>query len=285
MWPRLRRRMPSPSGSGPDPEPAVRPRYVVGDIHGQLDAFLRLLRDAALVDSSGRWSGGDARLWLVGDLVDRGPDGIGAVELVRRLQEEGDVQCLLGNHELLLLAASRFPDAATTVAGVTFRRLWELNGGLDRDLERLTPDHVAWLESLPSVARDDETLIVHADSDMYLRYGETVDAINASVRAITSGDDRDAFYRLLVDSTDRHAFAASDAVERMLGTLGGGRIVHGHTPISILLDQPAREVTEPLVYAGGRCVNVDHGLFLGGPGFVTDLSRLVLVDEGATKRS
>ena len=35
-----------------------------------------------------RWTGADARLWLVGDLVDRGPDGIGAIELVRRLERE-----------------------------------------------------------------------------------------------------------------------------------------------------------------------------------------------------
>jgi hypothetical protein len=32
-----------------------------------------------------------------------------------------------------------------------------------------------------------------------------------------------------------------------------------------------REVTGPLVYAGGRVTNVDHCLFGGGPGFVARL--------------
>jgi hypothetical protein len=27
------------------------------------------------------------------------------------------------------------------------------------------------------------------------------------------------------------------------------------------------EVTEPLVYADGLCVNIDSGMYLGGPGF------------------
>ena len=52
--------------------------FVVGDVHGHRDVLAGLLRDSGLVDGSERWRGGDARLWLLGDLVDRGPDGIGA---------------------------------------------------------------------------------------------------------------------------------------------------------------------------------------------------------------
>ena len=253
---------------------AARPTFVVGDVHGCADVLAELLRHAELVDAAGRWCGQDARLWFVGDLVDRGPDGIGAIELVQRLQQEGDVHCLLGNHELLLVAARRFPDVAAGEPGLTFRRIWEMNGGVPHDLERLTAGHIAWLRSLPAVALEGETLIVHADSDMYLRYGPSIDAVNATVAAVVSGDDTDSLYRLLGDATDRHAFADPTVADRMLETLGGRRIVHGHTPISLVLDRPPADVTEPFVYAGGRCVNVDHGLFLGGPGFVTELSEL-----------
>ena len=251
--------------------------FVVGDVHGCVDVLLGLLRDAELVDATGQWRGQDARLWFVGDLVDRGPDGIGTIELVQRLQQEGDVHCLLGNHELLLLAAHRFPDVAAGDPGVTFRRIWEVNGGVAHDLERLGPGHIAWLQSLPALALEGETLIVHADSAMYLRYGRTIEAVNAAVRAVISGEDTSALYRLVGDATDRHAFADPTVADGMLATFGGRRIVHGHTPISLVLDQPPAEVTEPFVYAGGRCVNVDHGLFLGGGGFVTDLARLPAV--------
>jgi len=35
-----------------------------------------------------------------------------------------------------------------------------------------------------------------------------------------------------------------------------------------MLGRPDDQVTEPLVYAGGLCVNVDGGMYRGGPGFV-----------------
>jgi hypothetical protein len=279
-WPRFRAQSRAAAGDASEPEGVDRtgPTFVVGDVHGCLDTVLGLLRDAALIDARGRWQGRDARLWFVGDLVDRGPDGVGTIELVQRLQREGDVHCLLGNHEPLLLAAHRFADVAAGAPGETFRRIWEVNGGVPRDLERLTPGHAAWLQSLPAIALEADTLLVHADSDMYLRYGDTVAAVNAAIGAVISGDDTGALFRFLGDATERHAFADPAAADRMLDAFGGGRIVHGHTPISLVLDSSPADVREPFVYAAGRCVNVDHGLFLGGPGFVTELSRLPAVD-------
>ena len=82
----------------------------MGDVHGHRDVLVGLLRDAGLLDAAEAWTGADARLWLLGDLADRGPDGIGTIDLVRRLEREsgGAVRCLLGNHEALILAAHRF---------------------------------------------------------------------------------------------------------------------------------------------------------------------------------
>ena len=61
----------------------------------------------------------------------------------------------------------------------------------------------------------------------------------------------------------------------LLERFGGGRIVHGHTPIASVLGVDPHEVTGPLVYGGGRVVNVDHCLFAGGPGFVVRLEEVV----------
>ena len=249
------------------------PVFVVGDVHGHRDALVSLLRDAGLIDAAERWAGGDAVLWLVGDLVDRGPDGIGAIDVVRRLEHESDgtVRCLLGNHEAFLLAVHRFGDRDTSFPGTTFRDVWRMNGGVEADLDALTPEHVAWVLARPAVAREGEWLLVHADTTAYLRYGESVSEVNATIASVLGSGAPEEVDELLEVLCDRMRLVDAGGVDALLERFGGTRIVHGHTPIASMREVDPREVTGPLVYAGGRAWNVDHCLFAGGPGFVTRL--------------
>ena len=249
------------------------PVFVVGDVHGHRDALVRLLRDAGLVDAAERWSGGDAVLWLLGDLVDRGPDGIGAIELVRRLEREsgGAVRCLLGNHEAFLLATLVAGSEDTGFPGATFADVWLANGGVVRDLESLTPEVVAWIASRPAVAREGDWLVLHADTDAYLQYGSSVEEINAAVSSVLRSGAPADLDELLEALCDRFRLDDPTAVDELLGTLGGSRIVHGHTPIASVVGLDPRAVTAPLASTDGRVLNVDHCLFGGGPGFVTRL--------------
>jgi len=62
--------------------------YLIGDVQGCHEAFTRLLQ--ALDFSPSR-----DRLYVLGDLVNRGPDNVG---VLRRLRDLGDsARCLLGN--------------------------------------------------------------------------------------------------------------------------------------------------------------------------------------------
>jgi hypothetical protein len=77
------------------------PIDIVGDVHGEIDALRELL--AALgYDAVGRHPQG-RRLVFIGDLCDRGPDSPAVIEWVMAAVAAGHAQCLLGNHELLLL--------------------------------------------------------------------------------------------------------------------------------------------------------------------------------------
>src|SRR6266498_1385221 len=113
--------------------------YAVSDIHGHPEKLLASLRAAGLTDAEGNWSGGDARLWFLGDFFDRGPDGIGVVDTVRRLAAQtAGVRALLGNHEILALGMHRFGSTEVPYDGLlprSFERSWVLNGGRDRDQE------------------------------------------------------------------------------------------------------------------------------------------------------
>jgi hypothetical protein len=77
----------------------------IGDVHGDLDRFVAVLRHAGLVDGESVWSGGETQLVLTGDLLDRGADARGLLDLVMGLESQaaGRVHALLGNHEVLNL--------------------------------------------------------------------------------------------------------------------------------------------------------------------------------------
>lgn len=91
--------------------PAVERVVAVGDIHGDRDAFLRVLRLAGLVGTGAdaRWTGGSAWLVQTGDLLDRGDDEQQILDDLERLEKEavatgGRVVWLDGNHELMNVA-------------------------------------------------------------------------------------------------------------------------------------------------------------------------------------
>ena len=253
-------------------------RYVVGDVHGQFASFCRLLQGAGLADGALAWTGGEAALFVMGDFFGHsthpGPLGVAAVDLTMRLQAEaaaagGKVTALLGNHDVLALAARRFGSGPSD-----FLARWRENEGAAEDLANLEPRHVAWLEGLPAMVRAGNILFIHADAPLYESYGETVGAVNTAFATLLKSNDADALNSLLDAFGEHNAFRGEEGrarAERFLSLYGGGRIVHGHTPISKGRALEAEKVTEAEVYAGGLCVNVDGGMYRGGPGFVVRL--------------
>lgn len=244
--------------------------YVVGDVHGQMERLAALLYSAALVTHKGDWTGGDARLLFLGDFFDRGPYGVEAVELAMMLQrqaadEGGEVDALIGNHDLLAVGAIRFKGS--------FLANHQRNGGAIADLRRITAEHAEWLCARPALCRFGTHLVAHADTNRYLKYGRTVAQVNRRIGDVLARPDEKTWNELLEDLSDRHRFDptfehGAARLVPFLATFGARILIHGHTPIPFVTGQPAEQVLEPYVYAEGRAVNIDAGLYLGSRGFI-----------------
>jgi len=146
--------------------------YLVGDLQGCCDALERML--ATLDFSPSR-----DRMYLLGDLVNRGPSSLATL---RRLIQLGDsASCLLGNHDLHLLAVA---------AGVRpAHRSDTLQAILD------APEREAlllWLRQQRLACFEQGWLMVHAGVVPQWDLPQTL-ALAAEVEALLRGPDLHAF--------------------------------------------------------------------------------------------
>jgi hypothetical protein len=254
--------------------------FVTSDPHGHRDVLVETLQLAELLDAGENWSGGEQTLWVLGDLLDRGPDGIGVIDLFMRLEQQareagGHVGVLLGNHEVLALGMHRFgSDPAEDRRILSLVLTWERNGGKLEDQQRLEDHHVAWMSALPALVEIDGQLLMHSDTTEYLEFGKDIDTINSTITdALTSGD-LDQWWDLVHRMTDRYAFAQAggvEAAEQMMATLGVRRMVHGHSIIADLRGCEPRETDAALLYAKRQVLAIDGGIYAGGPCLVVNL--------------
>ena len=89
-------------------QPAPQRIVAIGDLHGDHDAWRAIAMAAGLIDENGKWTGGDATLVQLGDVVDRGPDSLKIIRDLMRLQSDapkrgGKVIVVLGNHEAMMM--------------------------------------------------------------------------------------------------------------------------------------------------------------------------------------
>lgn len=78
----------------------------VGDVHGDYNQFVKVLRSAGVIDENDDWIDGRTHLVQVGDVPDRGPDTRKILDLLRKLEKQakkskGMVHALIGNHEAM----------------------------------------------------------------------------------------------------------------------------------------------------------------------------------------
>ena len=71
--------------------------FVLSDIHGYYEPFLRMLKLINFSDED--------QMYVIGDVIDRGDEG---VRLIQDIMKRDNVELFLGNHELMMLQAIRY---------------------------------------------------------------------------------------------------------------------------------------------------------------------------------
>jgi bis(5'-nucleosyl)-tetraphosphatase (symmetrical) len=115
--------------------------YAVGDIQGCAPSLKSLVKKLPT----------KSKMIFLGDLVNRGPDSLGTLRHLKQLQEDQRIECILGNHDLHLLALD---------AGLRKTK------GLDTVQPILdAPDRaelIEWLRHRPMALSNGKILTVHA---------------------------------------------------------------------------------------------------------------------------
>lgn len=145
--------------------------YAIGDLQGCYDPFRRLL-DKIDFDPA------NDRIWLAGDLVNRGPKSLKTLRFVKSLGNSASV--VLGNHDLHLLALAN----DIGVRPNRFDSMWKVLAADDCD------ELLDWLRALPLAHYSEElnTLMVHAGLPPQWTIEDTL-AHAAEVEAVLRSDD------------------------------------------------------------------------------------------------
>ncbi|MBB4379912.1 serine/threonine protein phosphatase 1 [Bradyrhizobium sp. Rc3b] len=210
--------------------------YAIGDVHGRADLLQSLL---TVIDVDLARSAPERAIQVfLGDYVDRGPDSRGVLDLLIERSKTHETVCLKGNHEIFLLEVLKDPArlqewrhygglltlvsyGITPTMNPSAEQQVELIEGLQR---ALPPEHLAFLQQLPSSFTCGDFFFVHA-------------GVKPGV-PLERQKDEDLLWI-------REEFLASE--ERF-----GKYIVHGHTPVSAPDIRPNRINIDTGAYATGN---------------------------------
>jgi hypothetical protein len=77
---------------------------IIGDVHGHCDQLVALLQELGYSELSGAWRHPSRSAVFVGDFIDRGPQQLDVLNMVRRMIDAGTARAIMANHEFNAIA-------------------------------------------------------------------------------------------------------------------------------------------------------------------------------------
>jgi serine/threonine protein phosphatase 1 len=209
--------------------------WIIGDIHGEISLLEKLLEHIARFEPE--------QLVFVGDYIDRGP-GVKAV-IDRVMGLDGDVVCLMGNHELMMLNAME--DMGYGYSPV---ELWYYNGaeatlqsfGFTSFFSFQSDMEHSYLEFFRSL-RMSHTLELPGDIKVLITHAGVSPAIPvADLKLIENYADLNRYMlERHIPPADSFLWVREDFYEQDPAGWEGYLVVHGHTPVMALQQSMTQE--------------------------------------------
>ena len=205
--------------------------YVMSDLHGQYNAFLKMLELIKFTDED--------ELYILGDIIDRGPNPL---EIYDYIKDRPNIHMLMGNHERMMMDYYDEKPRSWLNSRADDYRLWMRNGGKvtedamnarEKDEQEEIKEFFNNLEYYKLLDIDGEKFILsHARPCIY---------------GLASLEDELAY-----NIKDQSILWNREISSRRMKN--GYRCIHGHTPV-----QYAFGVDTMVAYSHGEVIDIDCG--------------------------
>lgn len=227
----------------------VKKILVVGDVHGEYDALIKLLKGAKVVNEELNWLWGDGHVVFIGDIFDRGDKVTESLYLIKKLQRQakankGRLHFLLGNHEIMVLMndaryiAPKYKKMSKRLM-INYPRFFKEDTELGK-----------WLRSLNSVVKINDLLFVHGGiSPEMIEKDRTLNQINEEIRMSLKPDHgktqaelmkevyfpgNPLWYRGYLMKTRNYSIITDEELDKVLNYYKVIRIFFGHTEVETI---------------------------------------------------
>jgi len=187
---------------------------IIGDVHGSARKLHRMLDELGYTEDEGVYRHPERVAVFVGDLVNRGPQVREVMRVVRAMHEAGQAWCILGNHELNLLAYFTQNARGQWLKPHTSKARAALSETLNGSNKRPDPelrDNLEWMRELPLWLDFGQIRVVHASW-----HHQAIELLSRRHRWLED---------LIPDSNNRHHSAEQQAVTTI--TKGPAIMVEG----------------------------------------------------------
>jgi hypothetical protein len=224
----------------------VNKLLAIGDVHGEYDVLVKLLRNSGVIDENLDWNWGDGHLVFIGDIFDRGDKVTESLYLIKKLQgqaneNKGKLHLLLGNHEVMVLmndsryVAPKYKNMCQRLM-MNYPRFFAENTELGK-----------WLRSLNSVVKINDLIFVHGGlSPNLVDRGLSLEQINNDIRKSLDKDnemtheevmkavyfpENPLWYRGYLMKSRSYSIINKEELNKVLSYYSASRIFFGHTEV------------------------------------------------------